>query len=318
MADLRPPAAQGVPRRPRTTIDTTVALRAAAILLVVGSHSKVFDVLGGAHLLLVLAGYDLARFQLRGRRRTRPASVARSLRRLAAPTALWSTAVLLAGGPYSWPNLLLLNQLLGPDEWGPTWNLWFLEALVLLVVAVVGLVTLRPVDRWQRRRPFAFALGLVVAGLLVRFEVLPVDTGPRERFTAQALLWLFALGMAAASARSPVQRAAVVALAAWGLHGWFGDAQRELVVLGGLALLVSVARLPSTRLLTAGASALAGASLYVYVTHWQVYPLWQHDLPLLALAASLAVGLAYQQAFTTGARCLRASRLGTRAKVRLP
>ena len=29
----------------------------------------------------------------------------------------------------AWPTSLLLNGVLGPDAWGPTWRLWFLEAL---------------------------------------------------------------------------------------------------------------------------------------------------------------------------------------------
>ncbi len=120
-------------------------------------------------------------------------NVGRSLHRIAVPTAVCIGAVILVGGPYALPNLLLLNHLLRPQEWGLRWNFLFLEALVLLVVGVVALVTLRPVDRWQRRRPFAFAVLFVLAGLLVRFELLPVDTGPGERFTTQALLWVFVL-----------------------------------------------------------------------------------------------------------------------------
>jgi len=201
----------------RAGLDVTLALRAVAILLVVGSHSKVFDLLGGAHLLLVLAGYNLARFQLAAPRRARALGVVRSIRRIAVPAAAWSAGVLLLTDEYGWQNVLLLNHVLGPQEWGSTWNFWFLEALVLLMAAVAAAVSLRPVDRWQRRRLIAFALVLVSIGLLVRFDVLGVDTGPRGRFTAQAVLWLFALGMAAAHARGRTQRAVVAALAAGGM-----------------------------------------------------------------------------------------------------
>ena len=39
---------------------------------------------------------------------------------------------------------------------------------------------------------------------------------------------------------------------------------------------------------------LAGASLFIYLTHWQVYPpLEDSGHPWLALGASLAVGIAY-------------------------
>ena len=281
--------------RSRATMDATVALRAVAILLVVGSHAKLFDLLGGAHVLLLLAGYNLARFQLAAERRRRVRAVARSVGRVFLPAAAWIAAVTVATGQYAWPNVLLLNHLLGPDEWGPTWSLWYLEALVVLLLLTAAGLALDPVDRWQRRWPFGFPLVLVSLGLLVRFDVLPVPTGPGERFTAQALLWLFALGWAAAVARTAAQRLLVVGIGAVCVLGWFGDGQREAVLLLGLVVLVGVARVPSTPWLTWVASALASSSLYVYVTHWQVYPLWQHTVPLLSFAASLAVGLLYWQ-----------------------
>ena len=42
----------------RTTVETSVALRAAAIVLVVGSHAGVWTFWGGAHVLLGIAGYS--------------------------------------------------------------------------------------------------------------------------------------------------------------------------------------------------------------------------------------------------------------------
>ena len=41
------------------------------------------------------------------------------------------------------------------------------------------------------------------------------------------------------------------------------------------------------------AAVLAGSSLYIYLTHWQVYPRLDHHSALLAVAASLAVGIGY-------------------------
>ena len=46
------------------TLETSVALRAAAIVLIVGSHAELFELWGGAHLLLGIAGYNFGRFCL--------------------------------------------------------------------------------------------------------------------------------------------------------------------------------------------------------------------------------------------------------------
>ena len=47
-----------------STLETSVALRAAAIVLIVGSHAEVFELWGGAHVLLGIAGYNFGRFCL--------------------------------------------------------------------------------------------------------------------------------------------------------------------------------------------------------------------------------------------------------------
>ncbi|MCY7403352.1 MAG: non-ribosomal peptide synthetase, partial [Cryobacterium sp.] len=61
-------AAVGPRTRPRVTslvrLETPAVLRAIAIVLIVGTHADLFVLQGGAHLLLAVAGYNLARFQL--------------------------------------------------------------------------------------------------------------------------------------------------------------------------------------------------------------------------------------------------------------
>ncbi len=54
-----------------STLETSVALRAAAIVLIVGSHAELFKLWGGAHILLGVAGYNFARFCLTPVPRTR-------------------------------------------------------------------------------------------------------------------------------------------------------------------------------------------------------------------------------------------------------
>jgi hypothetical protein len=49
---------------------------------------------------------------------------------------------------------------------------------------------------------------------------------------------------------------------------------------------------PSLGVVNKVAGVLAASSLYIYLTHWQVYP-HLRDLPLVALAASVGLGIAY-------------------------
>ena len=74
---LVPP--QGAPVTERTSrlirhVETGVLLRAVAIVLIVGTHMGVFWVRGGAHALLAVAGFNLARFRLAGETARRGAS----------------------------------------------------------------------------------------------------------------------------------------------------------------------------------------------------------------------------------------------------
>jgi hypothetical protein len=77
------------------------------------------------------------------------------------------------------------------------------------------------------------------------------------------------------------------------LPGFFGEGQREAVVGVGVLLLVWVPQLSVPRVAVPVISRLAAASLYIYLTHWQVYPtLVDRVGSVPALAVSVGVGLA--------------------------
>ncbi|EYR62955.1 AMP-dependent synthetase [Actinotalea ferrariae CF5-4] len=276
-------------------LETSVALRAIGILLVVMTHSNVLFVPGGAHLLLGVAGFNFARFQLSAAdRTTRVRRVGASLGRLLVPSVLWISVAGAVTGLYSPATALMLTNVLGPDGWGSAWHFWFLEAVVWIVVGVTALLSVPVLDRLERRRPFA-TVGMVLGlGLLFRFEVLALDTGPTIQ-TPQNLLWLFALGWAAARAATVWQRLAVTAAALLTVPGFFDNPLREALVVLSLAALVWVTGVPFPRVLSRVAGVLAAGSLYVYVTHWTVYPYLEDDYPVLGVLASFAVGLAYWQ-----------------------
>lgn len=282
-------------------LETSVLLRALAIVLIVGTHAGLFALLGGAHLLVAVAGFNFARFQLapperRERLRRQLASVAR----IAVPTVAWiAFAALMFADEYGPANVFLANAIVGPAAWTMQWHFWFVEVLIYMLLAFALLLAIRPVDRAERRRPLGFALALVAAGLLGRFGLL--DLGIPH---TKPVLWLFALGWAAARCRTPRERALVTALALATVPGFFGDVQREALIAGGLVLLLWAPSVPVPAVACRVAAVLAASSLYVYLTHWQVYrPL--DALPLLAVAASLAVGIAYWQAASWAGRKVR-------------
>ncbi|CAM5388378.1 AMP-binding protein [Streptomyces aurantiogriseus] len=296
--DLRGPApAQPAPPRGsrRRTLETGIALRAATIVLIVGSHIHVFYVKGGAHLLLAVAGFNLARFHLTpsAERRERVRHGLRSISRIVLPSLAWIALVLPLTDDYGLTNLVLLHSVLGPHDSDTAMHFWFIEALTYILVAAVALLGLRIVDRAERRFPFALPMTIAALGLLTRYDLL----GLRDRIhlpSAAVVFWLFALGWAAAKADTTRQRALVTVAAVATIPGFFpGEPFRDAVIAAGFVLLVWVRSLPSLDRVNTVAGVLASSSLYIYLTHWQIYPLIEDFSGWLALLASLLFGIGY-------------------------
>lgn len=276
-------------RRELARVETSVLLRALAIVLIVGTHTHVWYLPGGAHVLLAIAGYNLGRFAMTSPSvRERAGRIARSVGRIVVPSAIWMSIVGLTTGAYSAANVLMVNSLFGPDHWTSNWRVWFIEALVWCLVGLTALVSIPPVARALRRHPFAVPYAAVLLALPARLPVFDL-TAPPGRGTAPAILWLVVLGWAAAAATTTKHRWLLTAAALAGSIGFFGQPAREAVLLGGLLLVIWVSRLTVPRRLLPVVGLLASSSLYVYLTHFEVYRLF--DSAVVNLAVSLSVGV---------------------------
>ncbi|MFD5179158.1 AMP-binding protein [Nocardia sp. NPDC058379] len=272
-------------------LDTSTALRAIGIVLVLGSHIQLFEVWGAAHVLLAVAGYNFARFSVSS---APPAQrlrhTARTVAMIAVPTALWVLITMVwQPGYYSWQNVLLLNKILGPRN-DTAGHLWFLEVLVYCTVAAALLLRIPWLDRWERRGPFWFALALLGLTLVLRwhsFGLYPVRDIPLSPLAC----WYFVLGWAGAKATAVWQRLIVSAVLLASVPGYFGVTDRERLVMAGILLLVWLPALRVPAVVAVVAVAVADSSLFAYLLHWQVYPAFG-DQRLLALFASLAAGAA--------------------------
>ncbi|MCV7423438.1 AMP-binding protein [Mycobacterium yunnanensis] len=282
-------------RRWGTTLETSVALRAVAIVLVVGSHAGLYTLWGGAHVLLGIAGYNFGRFCLTPLPRAqRVRHLGSTLAWIAVPSIVWVAVALVITDDYTASNLLLANKFLGPDDSMTAGRLWFVEVVVWILVALALLCASPVADRVERRWPFACACAVLAAGLLIRFD--GFGFGRDAWFTVLAF-WFFAVGWAASKASAGWQRAAVTAMLAVGIVGYFGNSHRELLVFTGLALLIWLPAIRCPSALTVVAGVVAEASLLIYLVHYQVYPLFgEHRL--LGVVASLLTGIALTMLLT--------------------
>ncbi len=156
----------------------------------------------------------------------------------------------------------------------------------------------------ERATPFGFALGVLGVGLALRYCQAGIEAGPTERYTPSIVFWCFALGWTAAKATRVWQRTVVSALVIVTVAGFLGDAQRELFMVAGVLLLVWMTGIHAPKFVATSLGVVASGSLFIYLTHWQVYPHLEMDHSLLAVLNSLAVGLAYWRVTRRGMRGL--------------
>lgn len=281
------------PRRRGTHQDTSITLRALAILLIIGSHVELFDLMGGAHVLLAVAGFNFARFSLAGERRTVLRRGLASLATIVIPTSLWILGVTALNGDYRASTAFYLNNWLGTPTWTADWQFWFMDALIWSTLIALLAVSWRPVSDLERRAPFGFALGVLALTATVRWVTVGIQTDPMQRYQVPVVAMFFALGWLIARAVTIPQKLLATASTLALVPGFFGQPGRELLIIGGLVALLWLPTVPLPRILARPFGQVATYSLCIYVTHWMVYPHLETDHPVLAVLASVAVGTAY-------------------------
>jgi hypothetical protein len=222
---------------------------------------------------------------------------------VAVPAVLFIGGLAVLGHDYRWPTALLVNGAFGGDRWDEQWQFWFLETMVWCYAGLAALLAVPLLARLQRAAPFGSALVVLGVALGVRYAWTGVGAGTTERYTLGVVAWCLALGLCAAYARTTWQRLLVAAIAIAAMAGFFGDLRREAIVVTGVLLLVAgrPLRLPAWAARAAGV--LASASLWIYLTHWQVYPpLEDSGHQGWAIVAALAVGVVVAVGLSTAAR----------------
>jgi hypothetical protein len=277
------------------SVETSVLLRALAILLVVGEHAHVWAVVGGAHLMFAMSGWMFARFLLTGAAREQPRSAIRILRsagRIAVPSAAWIAfrAVL---HNVRFVDILLVGSLLPPLVPG----YWYVDALVQILLLMALLFVLPAVGRLEQRHPFGFAAVLFTAALVGRLYPSAYLGWMAQRATTTAQRW--------------TTTAAILVL----VPMFFGaaDALRGIIVVAGLLVLQFVPAVRVPRPVATAATTIASASLAIYLTHFGVLPMsWWGAPPAVVVATGIAAGVGSWWALTALQRHVIARRAARR------
>jgi acyl-CoA synthetase (AMP-forming)/AMP-acid ligase II len=280
-------------------LESVIVLRALAIVLVVGEHDHLWSLLGGAHLLLAIAGWTFSRFLLTrgddqdatpGVSARLPRRILRSAALIAVPSSLWILLRATMTGSVHYADALLLGSVFHPLVQG----YWFVDSLVQILVAMALLFTVPAVRRFERRHRFGLPAIVLAASLTLRLVPSYDRIVTSDLYSTHLVIWLFVLGWMLHRAVTPLQRTVTVAAALVLVPSFFGTGyERAAIVLVGLGVLLFVERIRVPRVLVAPLTAIAGASLGIYLTHFALLTLLDVGVPPVVLVAlGLVVGIA--------------------------
>jgi hypothetical protein len=195
---------------------------------------------------------------------------------------------------------VLLNTWMAGPDWTPGWRYWFVETLVWLLVGVTALIAIPAVHALDRRWPFGFPIGLVALGLVTRYGLVGETSGPMHAFTPAFVIWLFALGWAAQRATSRAQRWTVTVATLLTVPGFSANPERVVLVMIGVLVLIWWPTVKVPSLLVRPMAVIAAASLWIYLSHWQVYPMAVETSAWGALALCLLAGIVLHAGWESG------------------
>jgi len=287
--------------RPRSTflhlVDTSLLLRFVGILAVVTVHFTPLDVGGATFLLLVIVGFNFARFQLSNVLATGSVMpVLISALRLGLPLFLMVAMLEVRHQKLDVMDLALLGNW--KDHAIQRMDFWFVALVVQVLVITAMIMAVPAVRAYARSNPLAFSYGLLIAVVATAtFVPFLWSTEYLYNRVPHMLMWLFALGWIVHQATSVAQKLVAVAIAItlplwmWGTEGlpWVGHG--PVWVAAGCVALLFIREVPVPRVVSRLVYWVGGASMFIYIVHWSARSIWNRIVPGEHLVADVFVGI---------------------------
>ncbi|MFD2858369.1 phosphopantetheine-binding protein [Seohaeicola zhoushanensis] len=253
-----------------SSIDTPTLVRALAIMAVVSGHFHFVDYgRGGAFSLFVVAGLTFALFtlpQVLEHQRITP--IANLFFRIAGLTLAYMALHLILTGYGEWPAFLFVGSYFSPHTEGA---LWFIEIYLQFLLVAMAVLSL-PAAR-RALESHAFLCSAVAAAAFVGIGAVSdmlFDLHHLFRRVPHLMAWYFLLGVAIGSADKLAHRlvlSAILAVGSWQFGG-YGLPRIGFFHVAALAL-IWLPAVPLPSLLRSPIRQVAGASLLIYLSHFQ-------------------------------------------------
>ncbi|PID96319.1 MAG: hypothetical protein CSA84_05840 [Actinomycetales bacterium] len=305
-------------------LETSVVLRVIAVITIASNHTGATTLIGGAHALLALAGYNSARFALSNNTSsTRSRAAARTMALVAIPTAFVALSGALVTGTYKWSNVVFLQWALGPHTSGHHKVFWFIETYLFAFAIAAGVFAIPRVAKWYQSKPWTTAMALTLIAIIPKTWAVLAGL-PRTEYLPWVAAWLFTLGIAIAHARTWWQKLVSLVVLGVGMYQFFEPTyyrpDRYLYVIAAIVALTLIANVRIPRPLAVPAHHLASASLFIYILQFDLFNVmdrlglgadpWVRCIGAVLLAT--AIWLIFDQIVTVVSRRLH-SRRNTRA-----
>lgn len=255
------------------SLETSVVVRAYAVVAVVMNHSGLTFLAGGAALLMLAAGLNFGRFQWDSCVSLRFGNVLKSIL-IHVLVPYWVLLIafpLLKSVPVDISYIFLMGNNI-PGKIDAPFPAWFVAALVQALCIFIFPLFFSPARRWIKSKPFAYGVGMLMFAVILRIWDGWYGWGQEYGLSGMQItwvFWLFALGFCAYHTRGDLVRKifmTIVMIVTPSLF-YFADWSRVLTVAigGGLLLWAPSIRVPAICKSVVG---LVGASsLFIYLLH---------------------------------------------------
>ncbi|MGG6264486.1 AMP-binding protein [Leptolyngbya sp. AN03gr2] len=250
-------------------IETNIILRALAITVVVADHAYLMNFAGGAFLLLMIAGANLARFQSEALFKGRVIQPIFSLlKNLVTPYLIISIAYQLWKREFNPGVLFLVSNFIDPEVTS-IFPIWFINLLVQVIIGFSLLFVVKPVRRFATVSPWEFGITTVMVGAIAKVGISSIwNTTYLYDRVPHMLFWIFALGWTIQFAKTKQQRV-ITTMILWAIVPIFAALNHSyaiwMLVGGTLLLWLPIVAIP--QILKSPLQTIGAATFHIYLFH---------------------------------------------------
>lgn len=279
-------------------LDSSSVIRAWSVSAVVMNHAGLSFLAGGAALLLLVSGLNLARFQWASILEGNFSGFLRSMF-LNVLLPYWGLLIafpLLKGGSVDIHALLLVANMfrIETDSGFPA---WFIAALVQCLLLTFLPLTIPMVRHWVKSNEFLYALILVAISIVARLLDGYFQWGENLGTLGRQItwvFWLFTVGFAAFFAETTPKKILISTLIiALPTLFFSGDFPRIFTISIGGLFLVWYSSIPLPALLKKPIAIIGSASLFIYLLHSRapimLIPSLPVDIPRIVIGISMGI-----------------------------